>query len=104
MSFSRMSLLLDIIPNVSISSNKPQCQVCPLAKHHRPSFPLSSIKTSKPFDLIHCDIWGPFVVATIHGHHYFLTIVDDYTRCTWIFLMKLKYETRLILESFFHLV
>lgn len=33
-----------------------------------------------------------------------LTIVDDYTRCTWLYLMKNKFETCSFLESFLYLV
>jgi len=47
-------------------------------------FNLSVSKTNKtsPFDLIHVDIWGGYKVASISGAKYFLTIVDDHTRCT----------------------
>ena len=67
-------------------------------------FPTSVHISLLPFDLIHCDIWGPFHVPTVNNQRYFLTIVDDCTRCTWIFLMKLKSETRALLQSFFKLV
>lgn len=48
MSYSRMSLLQDVILAANIHSQS-HCEICPLAKQHRSSFPLSSIKTSKPF-------------------------------------------------------
>ena len=31
-------------------------------------------------------------------------IVDDYTRCTWVFLMKYKRETPLLSQSFYSFV
>ncbi|GJZ75415.1 putative RNA-directed DNA polymerase [Tanacetum coccineum] len=34
------------------------CDSCAKAKHTRLPFPSSFIKTSAPFELIHCDIWG----------------------------------------------
>ena len=52
------------------------------------------------FELIHLDIWGPFSVASVHGHRYFLTVIDDFSRHTWVFLMKNKSETRFILDNF----
>jgi len=71
-----------------------------LAKQTRLSFPISSIQSAKIFDLIHCDIWGPQKIETHSGAHYFLTIVDDYSRFTWVFLMKFKFETQGLLKSF----
>lgn len=40
------------------------------------------------------DIWGPLSICSLQGHQYFLTIVDDYTRHTWLYLMHSKSETR----------
>jgi len=46
------------------------------------------------------DIWGPLNVHSLHGYKYFLTIVDDYSRYTWIHLMKSKSETRDYMQCF----
>lgn len=62
--------------------------ICPCAKQTRLPFPSSSIKSTSPFDLIHMDIWGPYKVATLDGNKYFLAVVDDYSRMTWVFLLK----------------
>ena len=43
---------------------------------------------------------GPHKTPTHFENIFFLTIVDDYTRCTWLFLMNHKYKTQHILESF----
>ncbi|XP_075648679.1 uncharacterized protein LOC142619466 [Castanea sativa] len=58
------------------------CEICPLAKQKRLPFNKSSQISSACFDLIHCDLWGPFSVSTIDNCKYFLTIVDDCSRCT----------------------
>jgi len=36
------------------------------------------------------DIWGPLAITYVDGHKYFLTVVDDFSRHTWIFLLKTK--------------
>lgn len=36
----------------------------------------------------------------MNGHKYFLTVIDDHTRYCWIFLMKLKSEASLLVQSF----
>lgn len=83
------------------SSSFSHCDICNQAKLRRSSFPINDkVLCSNWFDLIHCDIWGPFSVASLHNHHYFLTIVDDHTRFTWTFLMKYKSDTRQVLQNF----
>nr|GMD52741.1 uncharacterized protein LOC109181269 [Ipomoea batatas] len=59
---------------------------------------------SNCFDLLHMDIWGPYKVATIHGHHYFLTILDDHSRAVWVYLMRTKSEVRSLIIQFCNLV
>lgn len=62
------------------------CTVCPLAKQSRLSFTLSNSCSVHPFDLVHADIWGPYRVPIHDGERYFLTLVNDFYRYTWIFL------------------
>ena len=76
------------------------CSICPLAKERRLSFTFVNDMCSAAFDMIHCDIWGPFHAPTHLGHKYFLSIVDDFTRFTWIHLLKSKSETSLLLQKF----
>jgi len=32
-------------------------------------------------DCVHVDVWGPTKNASLGGHWYFISIVDDYSRC-----------------------
>lgn len=54
--------------------------------------------------MIHCDIWGPYRVPSYSGARYFLTIVDDFSRGTWIYLLNMKNETQSKLKGFLALV
>lgn len=85
--FDILSLLNDLGP-FSIKSFNKCCNSCHRAKQARPSFPVSSIKRNESFELIHCDVWGPYHSASLSGAHYFLSIVDAYTRTTWVYLTK----------------
>jgi len=76
------------------------CAPCHLAKQHKLNFPLSKTNSQNVFDLIHIDIWGHLGIPSLHVHKYFLTIVDDFSRHTWVHLMKNKSETRDLLQSF----
>ncbi len=44
------------------------------------------------FDIVHSNIWGPSRVSSILEFHYFVTFIDDYFRCTWVFLIKHHFE------------
>jgi hypothetical protein len=95
--------LITQFPFVQSLSNKI-CDCCHFAKQHKLPFPRSYTKSIAAFDLIHMDIWGPLAIPSVHGHHYFLTVVDDFTRHTWLFLMKNKHETRTLVKNFVRLV
>ena len=66
------------------------CSICPIAKQKKLSFPLSKSRASSIFALIHMDIWGPYRVPTLSGHQFFLTVVDDHSRYTWLFFNEIK--------------
>ncbi|KAL2235368.1 UNVERIFIED_CONTAM: Retrovirus-related Pol polyprotein from transposon RE1 [Sesamum indicum] len=90
---------------ITVDISKPPkehtCSICPLAKQTRVPFCLSTSSTVSCFDLIHVDIWGPYKQATLSGAHYVLTIVDDFSRATWTFLMHHKSQTLKTLTAFF---
>ena len=56
------------------------------------------------FELLHYDIWGPFNTLTYHGKRFFLTLEDDCSRFTWIYLLAHKSEAPTISKGFFSLV
>lgn len=81
-------------------NNKDVYDLCHYARQ-RNFYIMLSIIDLHPYDMIHFDIWGPLVVKSSYGHSYFLTVVDDCSRCTWITLMKSKSETRQHVINFF---
>lgn len=42
--------------------------------------------------LVHTDLWGPAPVHSVGGHVYFITFVNSFSRFTWIYMLKKKYE------------
>lgn len=68
-------------------------------------FSINSIKSKTPFELIHCDVLGPFFfISSSLKLIIFLIFVDDYTKFTWLCLMKIKSETKMPLCFFLVLV
>lgn len=63
------------------------------------SFHVSVSSSANMFDLIHIDIWGP-TISAMNCSRYFLTIVDDYTRFTWVITIKSENEVADIIPSF----
>ncbi|CAN1164864.1 Retrovirus-related Pol polyprotein from transposon TNT 1-94 [Linum perenne] len=99
----RLQLIHRVNPSV-VPPSHPHCSVCHLAKQKHLPYSKSSSHALASFDLVHMDIWGPLSTPTHDGYSYFLTIVDDFSRCVWIFLMKNKSETRSLIESFCNMV
>uniref|UniRef100_A0A803P381 Integrase catalytic domain-containing protein n=1 Tax=Cannabis sativa TaxID=3483 RepID=A0A803P381_CANSA len=48
--------------------------------------------TKGKLDYIHSHLWGASRTKTLGGASYFMSIVDDYTRKVWVFLLKTKNE------------
>ncbi|KAG7599411.1 Reverse transcriptase RNA-dependent DNA polymerase [Arabidopsis suecica] len=100
------STILNLLQLSSSSSSfdSHSCEICIRAKHSRDSFPLSNTTSHKAFDLIHCDLWGPYRTTALCGSRFFLTIVDDYSRAVWIYLLTSKQEAPMHLKNFLALV
>ncbi|KAI3507425.1 hypothetical protein L1887_22411 [Cichorium endivia] len=95
---------IDFFKNVSFNFKDDVCDSCVKAKHTRTPFPKSFIKTNECFDLIHCDIWGKYRKPSTTHASFFLTIVDDFSRAIWVFLIKHKSEASDCLISFHNMV
>nr|KYP43794.1 hypothetical protein KK1_034774 [Cajanus cajan] len=64
------SLFPFLFTKVSIESF--HCDVCQFAKHHRTVFLPRNNKSSKPFDLVHSDVWWPASTSNISGAKWFV--------------------------------
>lgn len=76
--FNSLQILTKTNPAIYFDS-KHVCEICPLAKQTRLSFPTSLISYEARFDLIDCDIWRLNLINSYFGTHYFLTSFDDFT-------------------------
>jgi len=78
-----------------------ECESCQLGKHTRSHFPRRlDNRAESPFTLVHSDVWGPSRVSSTLGFRYFVSFIDDYSRCTWIFLIKNRSELFSIFQTF----
>nr|GFB63414.1 hypothetical protein [Tanacetum cinerariifolium] len=81
------------------------CSSYELGKAKRKYFHTKTIPSSKRrLQLLHMDLCGLMRVASINGKRYVLVIVDDYSRYTWTYFLRLKDETPEVLINFLRLV
>ena len=65
------------------------CESCQYSKLHRVHLSPRVNKTaSAPFELVHSDVYDLCPVVSPTGFRYFVMFVDDYSRTTWLYLMK----------------
>ena len=80
--------------------NNKVCESCQLAKSHRLPFEISTSKAIKPFGLIHVDLWGAAPIVSVNGARYFLLLIDDFSRFSWLYLLETKDEALLMFQHF----
>jgi transposase InsO family protein len=84
----------------SVTNESLDCTACQTAKQPALSFNKSTSISASSFDLVHSDIWGPAPTPTMGGSRYFVLFIDDYSRFTWIFMMKNRHELAQIYINF----
>jgi hypothetical protein len=69
------------------------CEACIEGKHQRTSFPNDeAIKASKLLELVHNDVCGLMKTTSRGGARYFVTFIDDFSKKTYVYLLKAKGE------------
>ena len=73
------------------------CKNCIFGKAHKSKFPKGVHMSKQPLHYMHADLWGPVQVPSLSGGRYFMSVIDDYSRKVWIYILKTKDEA---LEKF----
>ena len=94
-SLPKLKIMVPILKNLRVL----ECESCQLGKHVRSSFPKTTQRCNSPFSTIYSDIWGPSRVTSF-GFRYFVTFIDEFSRCTWVYLMNDRSELLPIFMSF----
>ncbi|XP_019240977.1 PREDICTED: uncharacterized protein LOC109220963 [Nicotiana attenuata] len=91
---------IESIP-VHFSTKQPFiCPICPMPRQNRLPFSERTIATTKIFEILHVDLGGPYHVPTHDKKRYFITLVDDYSRCTWTHLLSCKSNALQVVKAF----
>ena len=83
---------------IPMSSQLLFCEGCVEGKMKRKPFqPVGEIRSTRLLERVHSDVCGPFSVESIGRKKYFVTFIDDYSRCCRVYFMRQKNE---IFEKF----
>ena len=100
-----LSLVVSFSRSFRFSSvSKFDCTSCYFGKQTKLPFNNSDSFSSARFDIIHYDIWGPTSVSTEGGSRYFVIFVDDFSRYTWIYLLRHWSELMFIYQTFLKMI
>ena len=80
------------------------CESCQFAKHRRSSFPNTNHRYSSAFECVHSDVWGPCSISGLPHHKWFILFVDNFSRYTWVYLLKTKSEIPKIIVLFCEMI
>ena len=83
--------------------NETICHSCQRAKSHQLPYPISTSVSTKPLQLIFSDVWGP-TPTSVGRHSYYVSSINDYSKFTWIYLLKHRSEVFQVFQNFQALV
>ncbi len=66
------------------------CKQCQHGKQTRVKFQTKEHSSTSFLELVHTDLCGPSKTKDLKGEQYFMLLIDDYTRMTWVCLLNKK--------------
>ncbi|KAL1449198.1 hypothetical protein WDU94_000417 [Cyamophila willieti] len=104
---SKLDILLknDYIKDKLKSSDENViCETCVKSKQTRLPFKDTHFKSSHALELVHSDICGPIDPISYTGKKYVLTLLDDYTHFTVVYLLENKSDVTKYFEEYTKMV
>jgi transposase InsO family protein len=68
------------------------CEHFIYGKHNRVRFPYGATRAKGILELIHSDVFGPVHVPSLSKFMFYVSFIDDFSRNTWIYFLRNKYE------------
>ncbi|WVZ68483.1 hypothetical protein U9M48_017417 [Paspalum notatum var. saurae] len=72
-------------------------------KSHQLPYPKSISRSSAPLELVFSDVWGP-APTSVGKNNYYVSFIDDYSKFSWIYLLKRKSKVFQCFHNFKSLV
>jgi histone deacetylase 1/2 len=91
--------------NISYSPkiNPYICDSCQLANSHQLPYPVSTSVSTVPLEQVFSDVWGPAPESS-GKHSYYVSFIDDFSKFTWIYLLKKRSDVYQVFLNFRQLV
>jgi hypothetical protein len=86
-------VLQQLLRNKAIVISKTShslCDACQMGKICKLPFASSDFVSSRLLERVHCDLWGPAPVVSSQGFRYYVIFIDNYSRFTWFYPLRLK--------------
>jgi hypothetical protein len=87
----------------SSESTESVCEACQKAKSHQMPYHRSTSVSHYPLELIFSDVWGP-APDSFGRKNYYVSFIDDFSKFTWIYLIRHRSEVFNIFHQFQALV
>jgi hypothetical protein len=68
------------------------CEHCIYDKQNQVIFPSGATREKGILELIHSDVFGPVPIPSLGKSVYYVSFIDDFSRNTWIYFLRKKYE------------
>jgi histone deacetylase 1/2 len=72
-----------------------------MAKSHQLLYPKSTSVSTSPLELVFSDVWGP-ASSSFGRYKYYVSFIDDYSKFTWIYMLKKKSDVFQKFHDFQH--
>ena len=80
-----------------------QCVTRQMAKSHQLPYSVSTSVSTHPLELIASDVWGPAPIS-MGQYTYYVSFIDDFSKFTWIYLIKKKSDVLQVFQEFQQMV
>jgi hypothetical protein len=68
------------------------CEHCVYGKHNQVRFPSGAMREEGILQLVHSDVFGPMLVPSLGKNVYYVSFIDEFSRNTWIYFLRKKFE------------
>ena len=68
------------------------CEHCVYGKKNRVIFPSGATMIEGILQLVHSDVFGPMLVPSLGKSMYYVSVIDEFSRNTWIYFLRKKSE------------